>query len=537
MEEEYNELEEFEIDHDYDNVPAPESKISTVLLWPFRSIRNYVSMITTVLGWRFFTFLIFSQLLGKGMLYTGVTKLLLPLFKSMNNIDAFDLQIYTVLVAIPWSMKPLMGLASDFITIGGYQKRYWLVIGSIIGTTCSGLVFLVQSHPLGTALCFAGIGFQLSLYDLLSEGKYSEIRNNNPQVGSSITNLVQGMISVGALTAMIYVGFLSDHKLFWVMFIINACLSTLLIFPTLLGWLPEHRLMNAKWIQLVSLERIRKERAMIIVIAFSGIGGIAASIIASTLSPIVGLIIALVLLVLSLIGCLYVFPRLISQVAIYQVVTTLAWPSMGGALDYFYTATPECLANGPHFSYAYYIFYAGVVGTSVTLVSTIIYQVGLSRLRFRPVLFITTILVVIGGLGDLVIVKRWNLKMGIPDKVAYIIGEAIFEPLVDTLNWIPVSALISIAVPKGNEASCYAFIAGISNFSRMVSQLSGSIIFKLSGVVTVADPQHGIACNFDPLAYLIVVCHIILPIIVGIPAVWLIPNVKQTDTIEEIEME
>lgn len=331
----YEELKEFSTHSPSPSARAEgegEPKIKTILLWIPRSLHSYTMKMTSVLGWRFLFFLFFSQMLGKGMLNTGARRLLLPLFKSMSNVDAFDLQLYSVLVALPWSMKPLMGLASDFITVGGYQKRYWLVFGSIVGTTCSGLVFLFQSHALATAMCFAGISFQLSMYDLLSEGKYSEIRNDNPEVGSSITNMVQGMISLGALCAMIYVGFLSDHKLFWIMFIINAFLSASLFFPTLMGWMPEHQLVNARFIQLVSLDRIQRDWYMILVIAFTGVGGIVASLVATLASPLIGLIIAVLFLVASIVGCWFVFPSLITQVAFYQVVTTLAWPSMGGAL-------------------------------------------------------------------------------------------------------------------------------------------------------------------------------------------------------------
>ena len=223
----------------------------------------------------------------------------------------------------------------------------------------------------------------------------------------------------------------------------------------------------------------------------------------------------------------------------FFVVTVFAPPSLFGSnwfylsLDYFYTATPDWLPGGPNFSYAYYIFFAGTVGTAVTLVAAGIYQVIFSKLRFRPVLLITTLLVMVSGTNDLIMVKRWNLAMGISDNVAYMMGEAVFEPLVEMMNWIPVSALISIAVPKGNEASCFAFIAGISNFSRMVSELSGGIIFRTAGVITVPDPKHGIACNFEPLWYLLIVCQIVLPVI-GIPAVWLIPNLRQTDTMEDV---
>ena len=333
---------EIERIEDFDIEDETGKKRPNFIIRQLHAVRDYGRLMLNVLGWRFIVFLFFSHFLGKGMLRTGASRMLLPLFKSLGDVDAFELQIYTVLVTLPWSMKPLMGLSSDFITIGGYQKRYWLVVGAIIGMGCSGIIFFFQNnHPLALALCFSGISFQLSTYDLLAEGKYSEIRNQHPEVGSSITNLVQAFINAGALCAMIYVGFLSDHRLFWVMFIINACLSTSLLFPTLMGWMPEHRLVNAKWIQLVSLDRIREEKAMIIVIAMTGIGGIVATLVATLASPLIGLIISLLLLIASLAGCWFVFPKLVTQVAMYQVVTTLCWPSMGGALGKYRLLIPS----------------------------------------------------------------------------------------------------------------------------------------------------------------------------------------------------
>lgn len=52
----------------------------------------------------------------------------------------------------------------------------------------------------------------------------------------------------------------------------------------------------------------------------------------------------------------------------------------------------------------------------------------------------------------------------------------------------------------------------------MVGTLLGSGVIKWSGMVTVGD-----ACDFDALPTLIVVFRILVPMMVGIPAVFLIP--------------
>lgn len=510
-----NGLDALLVEKDVDTVPSlPKWK---------RRLRDYREMIQSILGIRFVMFLIASQFLGKGILQKILRGMILPLFKPM--VDAATLQLYTVVIVMPWAVKPLMGLASDLILIGGYNKRYWLVIGCSVGISSAGLLFLAYhlQSPLMLVFCLMGINAQVALYDLLSEGKYAEIRNANPKIGSDATTLVQGMNTAGALIATTFVGILADLNLFWILFIQALVLTVIPLVPTLLGWLPESRLVNASCIQIATGNQDAK---IIWVVLFCGVSSIAAALLAALVTPLGGLVLSVVLLICSLVGCWLAFPAAILQVALYQVLTALAWPSMGSALDYFYTANPVCLPGGPNFDYSYYITYTGLVGTAISLVGVGLYQVLLSRLRFRPVLFLTTFFVILGGLSDLVLTMRWNLAWGISDKTAYMLGEAVLEPLLDMLNWIPASALIAMAVPKGMESSCFAFMAGISNFARMASDLSGSVIYTAAGIVTTDE-----ACNFDALPALLIACHIVLPIMISVPAVFLIPNLEQTDSL------
>lgn len=66
----------------------------------------------------------------------------------------------------------------------------------------------------------------------------------------------------------------------------------------------------------------------------------------------------------------------------------------------------------------------------------------------------------------------------------------------------------------------------------MVSGLLGSGVIQWSGMVTT-----GTDCNFEALPYLIVICQILVPICIGMPACFLLPNVLQTDQFIDFERE
>ena len=490
--------------------PTPKPKLCL-------SVKNYNDRMLGTFGWRFLVFLFFSQLLGKGVVSSLVSGTALPLFKLVARIDPATLQLYMMIVLLPWAAKPLLGLASDFVLIGGYNKRGWLLISTCVGTAAAASLFF--SSGVGWVFCFCGINFQLALYDLLSEGKFSEIRNEHSEkIGSDINTFVVALQTVGVLIAVSFVGKLADIGLFWVVFLIITVLSALQFGPTILGWMPEHRLVNARLVQFAKIEK--RDVPLILVVGFCGISSIVTSLVATFVSPIVGLIIALILLATCLGGSWATMPKGLTQVALYQVIATVAQPSMGTVLDYFYTATPECLENGPNFSFTYYVGFMGIVGTLISLVGAAVYQIFLGRLRVRTVLIITTILSSLAGLSDYSMVTRFNIRLGIDDHWAYLIGEAVLEPLFGMLNWIPISVLISMAVPKGKESTCFAFIAGLSNFSRMVAELSGAIIFTAAGV---SD------CNFKGLSSLVLLCHVLMPLCVGIAAVFIVENKEQTD--------
>ena len=124
---------------------------------------------------------------------------------------------------------------------------------------------------------------------------------------------------------------------------------------------------------------------------------------------------------------------------------------------------------------------------------------------------------------DMLIIGRWNISVGISDKVFYMFGDAVIAPAVGMFSAMPALVLTSKLVPKGLEATVYALLAGFQNFGGVVSSQIGLYAIGLAGVKTTAP------CNFDNLSTLVGVCHCALPLLAVPLTFWLIPNRLMTD--------
>ena len=166
----------------------------------------------------------------------------------------------------------------------------------------------------------------------------------------------------------------------------------------------------------------------------------------------------------------------------------------------------------------------------MSFLSVLLYQRFLSTWRFGSAIILTLVISSFASIVDVILVMRWNLVIGIPDKVFFMFGNAIVGSIVITLQQIPYSAIFAKLAPPGMESAVFAYNVGIGNFLSIVESLLGSAIVHWSGMTTVGDH-----CDFQALPKLIVLLQII---VVGIPAVLLlIPNVLQTERLIDWERE
>ena len=419
------------------------------------------------------------------------------------------------------------------IPIGGYHKKFWILESIVVGMIGGGLSILGhRAGPLVLVFCYVAQHYEIAVTDLLVEGKYAELMRDNPHSGSDVITLVNGLQMAGTICAICIVGPLSDYGHYEPILYVTMALTIVPLVPTLVGWLPEKRrqvgelrLKKYNACCWIDWNIWRNNKQLIVLIASAGLGGpILASVTAFV--PHVGRYIGMGLALSLLATCIFlafrVCPTLVARVALYQVLTSVSKPSMGSALDFFFT--DDCLVDGPGFSYTYYVTWTGILASVFSFASVFLYQIWMSNWRYRTVLIVTSMMSACGGIVDMIIVLRLNIRMGIPDKWFYVLGDAILESVVQMLFWIPSSSIISKVVSQNMEASLYAFLAGLSNLSRGVSEISGAVIFDMAGIKTDGDN-----CEFGPLWWLILCFHILLPLIVGVAAAFLIPNAKQTD--------
>ena len=488
----------------------------------------HLKQIIEICGTKFFIYLIIIQLFIKGLLYGMIESLILPI-SQLIGLDGIKYQITSTIAEIPWSSaKPIFGILSDNLSIFGYKKKYYIVLTNIIGSLFALLlaIFLKSGNPIFICFCFFAIQLQISVVDLLTEAKYAEIMKNNPDSGSNIVSFVNALNSIGSLISVLIIGFLADLDSYFIYSILlYVCfgISLMPLIPTLLGWLSEIKLnseINSEIIEINELimPKTSTKWKNIFVFTTGCIGAIVSVVL--VFNTLAGTIITSICLTLSLLLSYKFFDKIIVKACIYRCCTYLLYWGFSGAMDYYMTANNDCVPNGPHFSYMYYITWTGIVGAIVSFLGTIVYQVLFGKSKIRNVLIVTTIISSLFSCFDLIIVKRWNLTIHIPDKWFYMLGDQICYNLIDMLNYIPLMTLISKNVEDNAESTTYGYISGISNLARILSYLIGSYAMQWFQISTI------IPCNFQYLWLLILVGHIAIPLLLIPLSFWLIPNIS-----------
>ncbi|RNE96027.1 folate/pteridine transporter, partial [Trypanosoma rangeli] len=199
-----------------------------------------------------------------------------------------------------------------------------------------------------------------------------------------------------------------------------------------------------------------------------------------------------------------------------------------GAMDSFFMAEPDCLPDGPHFSYVFYNTVGSVVSNIGGIVGVTLFRYVFSKRSYRFTFIITTLVMAAASIFDLIIVKRWN-RPRISDNVMFLFGDQVLFNVCHMMNFMPGVILISRMCPRGTESMAYALLAGFSNFGSVVSNIIGSLLMELKWPVHT-NPKVG--CDFTNVPYLLIVGHMLCPLI-NIPLTFLlIPSARICDNID-----
>ncbi|KAG5485628.1 hypothetical protein LSCM4_06584 [Leishmania orientalis] len=254
------------------------------------------------------------------------------------------------------------------------------------------------------------------------------------------------------------------------------------------------------------------------------IGMLSANILAGTL----GLLIVCV--VVSTICCatsFWALPLVIAKANVFCYLQMTVYIRASSPLYAFYLNSNGCEGDFPNFSYSFYNTVAGVIGNVAGLVGVTLFNALFSKHSYQLTFIVTTVIQVMAALFDIIIVKRWNKYIGIPDHAMYIWGDAVVVQIVYMLGFMPLVVLMSRLCPRGSESVVYALMAGFANLGQSTASSLGAIIMEYGWPVYSNDDP----CNHDNLPLLLFVTSVCTPMLV-IPLSYLLPMARIIDDVD-----
>ncbi|KAL8437394.1 hypothetical protein ACSSS7_000989 [Eimeria intestinalis] len=499
--------------------------------WPvflqFRLFR-FISAIRNGVGLQFLV-MVLSVFVGlKGMLWALSLEALLPYMKELHY-DGVVYQRTLAIALVPWGMKGFFGTMSDSLPILGYHKRWYMFIANVIGVTsvCTLLLMPVKvasSSFVALALPFFGIHVQIATVDLLCEGVYSQIIRTHPSIGPKLIAFVNFCTTAGGLLGRTVVGPISDYFGAAPLFCVCLPLALQSIFPILMNFVGEEKLEGED--SCFQRAKFNECKGVFAVALLASACACGVAILTLLDANKYTLAYAFVVLLILSTACFSLLPRRLAQCTVYFFVDRLLHLSIQGAVNFFYTAAPSCVPNGPHFDYTYFSTYTALAGTAASWFGIWSFQRWFKSWSCRSIFWLTNAIRVLDSLFDFVIVQRLNLAVGIPDKLMYLLGDAIAFSMIMSLNHMAGVITVSRMCPPKMESTVYAIISGISNLGWNLSKLMGARAIEASGITTVETAQGG--CNFKNLPMLILFSHFFLPML-SIPLAYIMLPAEPLD--------
>ncbi|KAF4743434.1 hypothetical protein FOZ63_031235 [Perkinsus olseni] len=422
---------------------------------------------------------------------------------------------------MPWAMKPWLGVISDSFPIFGYHKLPYMMIVSILGlggTILAVSLNLVESNAPIAAVGLFLANLQLMGYDLLAEAVYSRRLASVPESGPALVSYVWAGNQLLGLFATLLVGFVVEYAdgvwglggAQW------AVLTTIFTSSTVIV---------PAWLNFFEESRATKEQAR----AHLGVTAVGYSILnLAAQSNTVSFVTAILTVILLTGSAFAVMKPVIGKLMLFNAISQVTIISIGGPSIYFFTNDEQQYPAGPHFSDIFYGSVLGTVGQLCSVLAIFAFGKFMKGWKYRTVYFTMTLMLVIMQLGDPIIFSRLNVRIGIPDHV-FAVGSSALVAAVSMIQFMPGFLILSHLCPKNMEATMFALLASLSNYSQNVTPPIAGYISQLLGVTPRGLPGVDESQTFDNL-------WIVSMILIGLSTtslffLWLIPNARMNERI------
>jgi len=481
-------------------------------------------------GYKLLIMLIASQHLMKGFAASFIgpgTQFLYASYKVAGP----QMQIFGGVTQLPWAMKPVIGLVSDALPIGGYNKAPYILLSSLFGVAACATVGGVQQSHLSIARlvgCLFLMQLQFSTCDLLSEAKYAEKMQSRPEHGPALMTFVWFGLQVGGLVATVLIGPVLKHCGPKVPYLIALIPVAFIILPVMRNFLEESP--KNPFQVAAARKRLFEQKEACVLCFLMFLGTAALTVLGITYeSAKVNALASLGVAAVMLVAFSVLLRPVIAKVNAFFLLQTSLGISIGGASFYFYTDNPQQFPEGPHFSQEFFTSVLGTAGSICSLVGIYTYQRFASQWTYRGLLFLSNMVLSLLSLSDIVLFTRFNVRLGLPDH-GFVLGASVLTGVIAQWMWMPGIVILSQLCPKGMEATMYALLAGCHNLGNTVASNCGAWVLEVLGCQPSGATHE--SAQFERL-WVGSALSTVLPMFTLLLLPWLIPNAQQTDKLLE----
>ncbi|OEH75003.1 BT1 transmembrane domain-containing protein [Cyclospora cayetanensis] len=437
---------------------------------------------------------------------------LLPLSKELNFDGVAYQRIYSLAVT-PYALVGFVGSVSDYFPIMGYHKKYYILITNVIGGACSICLVIMPKSMAGSniiyvGMLYCGIHLHIATADLLCEGTYCKVIQAHPSVGAKLIGFVSMCKSLGHVMGRTVVGPISDYLGTRPLLYMGVPLVLQSLLPAACNFLGE---VAGQDKGSNTFMKEKTDKGVFYVALLTSLFACAALVL--TLQTWVGYPIIFTAFVVVVLGSAFWFllSRRLALCTMFFFADRVLHLTISGAVNFYYIAPPDCVPDGPQFDYTYFCTYTAFVAAVGCWFGIYAFQKWCKGWSARAIFWLLNCVRILAALFDYVMTRRLNIAIGIPDKVMYMLGDAIVFHLLLTLSCMTSSLTIARSCPPKLESTVYAIVSSVSNLGSTCSKMLGVVAIELADIRMKQDMPGG--CDFKALPNLILVSQCVLPMI------------------------
>ena len=442
------------------------------------------------------------------------------------------LEVYTSIMEVPWSMKPLIAICSDMFPLFGYKKAPYIVL-----TTLFGIVGLSLSTFLTTSVAMVKIvglflaNFSWMTCDILVEGMYSTRMAKHPDsgpdlivfisVGQQLTNVVSSVLSGAVMERMDGVLGMSGAQ--WNL---SACLipCVAILVPTICGFLGEDKISSAES-KSNRFHLWNSQREILLLSLTVGFGSLLFACGGLLFEITENIAISLGIFLTLNFSCWLLLTPVVGRLVLFLAIASLTNLSMGGVSHYFYTDSKYSYPEGPHFEPWFYLTVCGLVGSAACVLALVIYSKFRSA-KYTNIYIVLILMNAVISLPNSVLYSRLNVEWGISDHV-FVGSDTALQTAMAALLFAPGFLLLSRACPDKLESSMFAILASNTNLAASIAGPVSAYISTLFGITPDGSPYETAKFSNMWIVNVLMAAVKLLPLLF----LFLIPRVRMTDSL------